>query len=105
MAETLGFPVPLRQRFRPLSITCPGFLTTCLQRRRRIAETALVCEADPANYSPMIPLMPQMFPMLQMLFAPVPLILLDLPEPTQATLLVTKFRVSREGPSPSLEIV
>src|SRR4051794_7244244 len=29
MAETLGFPVPLRQRFRPLSITCPGFLTTC----------------------------------------------------------------------------
>src|SRR3954469_9437762 len=30
MAETLGFPVPLRQRFRPLSITCPGFLTTCL---------------------------------------------------------------------------
>src|SRR4051794_5912950 len=32
MAETLGFPVPLRQRFRPLSITCPGFLTTCLGR-------------------------------------------------------------------------
>src|SRR3954454_406962 len=30
MAETLGFTVPLRQRFRPLSITCPGFLTTCL---------------------------------------------------------------------------
>src|SRR3954471_14167746 len=29
MAETLGFPVPLPQRFRPLSITCPGFLTTC----------------------------------------------------------------------------
>src|SRR3954454_25198072 len=32
MAETLGFPVPLRQRFRPLSITCPGFLTTCWRR-------------------------------------------------------------------------
>src|SRR4051794_15810461 len=29
MAETLGFPVPLPQRFRPLSITCPRFLTTC----------------------------------------------------------------------------
>src|SRR3954452_18153170 len=29
MAETLGFPVPLPQRFRSLSITCPGFLTTC----------------------------------------------------------------------------
>src|SRR3954469_23459366 len=33
MAETLGFPVPLRQRFRPLSITCPGFLTTCIAGR------------------------------------------------------------------------
>src|SRR4051794_8490070 len=32
MAETLGFPVPLRQRFRPLSITCPGFLTTCVRQ-------------------------------------------------------------------------
>src|SRR3954454_21984778 len=29
MTETLGFPVPLPQRFRPLSITCPRFLTTC----------------------------------------------------------------------------
>src|SRR3954463_13860856 len=30
MAETLDFPVPLPQRFRPLSITCPRFLTTCV---------------------------------------------------------------------------
>src|SRR4051794_16061313 len=38
MAETLGFPVPLPQRFRPLSITCPGFLTTC--RLDRLDPTA-----------------------------------------------------------------
>src|SRR3954451_24112821 len=42
MAETLGFPVPLPQRFRPLSITCPGFLTTCVRwfvRRWRVEVT------------------------------------------------------------------
>jgi hypothetical protein len=32
MAETLGFPVPLPQRFRLLSITYLGFLTTCVPR-------------------------------------------------------------------------
>src|SRR4051794_35112175 len=37
MAETLGFPVPLPQRFRPLSITCPRFLTTCGAAWRRIS--------------------------------------------------------------------
>jgi hypothetical protein len=29
MAETLGFSVPHPQQSSPLSITCPGFLTTC----------------------------------------------------------------------------
>src|SRR3954470_16887703 len=48
MAETLGFPVPLPQRFRPLSITCPGFLTTC--RAEEVALSACQVRLDAATF-------------------------------------------------------